>query len=78
MLIWIPWPSNRPVNSSLVNCEPWSLLNISGFRPNDSASSSASRQKPTSQVFDNRQASTCRLYQSRIATRNRCPLAIGK
>jgi len=30
MLIWIPLSFNKPVNSWLVNWQPWSVLKISG------------------------------------------------
>ena len=46
---------------------PWSVLNISGL-PFLSASFRASTQKPASRVFDSRQESTYRLYQSMMAT----------
>ena len=51
MLIATPLDANRPVKAVLVNCEPWSVLNTSG-RPKLSASSSASRQKSQSKLFD--------------------------
>jgi len=31
MLIAMPWLASRPVNAEPVNCEPWSVLNISGL-----------------------------------------------
>jgi hypothetical protein len=44
------------VYSREVNCDPWSVLKISGW-PLLSASSRASRQNPTSIVFDSRHSS---------------------
>ena len=49
MLMRTPAASTRCVNSLLVNCDPWSVLKISG-RPWVRASSSASRQKAASRV----------------------------
>jgi hypothetical protein len=63
MLIAIPRDASREVNASAVNCAPWSVLKISG-RPRLNASSSASWQKLSSNVFDNRQASTYRLTET--------------
>ena len=57
------------MKAALVNCEPWSVLKISGWPKRASASSRASTQNATSIVFDSRQASTARLAQSMIATR---------
>src|SRR6266487_5753858 len=45
---------SRFVNSVLVNCDPWSLLKISGRTPSN-ASSSASRQNAVSNVIEVRQ-----------------------
>ena len=69
MLIRMPSRFSRPVKVSLVNCAPWSVLNISGFSSMESASSSASTQKAVSIVIDTRQASTRRLNQSTTAAR---------
>jgi hypothetical protein len=63
MLILIPCFSKSSVKALPVNCDPWSVLKISGF-PFFSASSSAYKQKSASSVFDNRHASSYRLYQS--------------
>src|SRR5664279_4747585 len=68
MLTAIPRVSNSPVNFGLVNCEPWSVLKISG-RPRRSACFNASRQKSISIVTDSAQLNTNRLYQSITATR---------
>ncbi len=75
--IAIPAASSFPVNAALVNCAPWSVLNILGLPYRRNASSRASTQNALSIVFDSRQASTARLAQSMIATRYRKPLAIG-
>ena len=57
MLMRTPAFSTRRMNSLLVNCDPWSVLKISG-RPWVSASSSASRQKAASKVLARRQEGT--------------------
>jgi hypothetical protein len=56
--------SSLSVNAALVNCAPWSVLNMRGFPWSSRASSSASTQKRRSIVFDRRQARTARLAQS--------------
>jgi hypothetical protein len=56
------------VKAALVNCEPWSVLKISGRPKRANASSRASMQNAVSIVFDSRQASTARENQSMIAT----------
>ena len=55
------------IQSSLVNCDPWSVLKISGRPYFLIASSSASTQKCVVSVFDSRQAKTLRLATSKIA-----------
>src|SRR5258707_4846126 len=75
--IAMPAASSLPVKAALVNCAPWSVLNIFGVPCRASASSSAAMQKPASIVFDKRHARTARLAQSMIATRYRKPSAIG-
>lgn len=65
--MWIPARSRRLVYAWLVNCVPWSVLKISRRRW-ISAVSNAASQKVVSSVLDSSQASTKRLYQSRIAT----------
>ena len=68
---------STPVQSVLVNWEPWSELNISGGPYLASASFKASMQNPASMEFDSRQLSTFRLCQSMIATRYRNPRRMG-
>lgn len=67
MLTAIPRSSSRHVNATLVNCETWSLLKISGCPP-CSAHSSASRQNVAFRLLDNSQLNTQRLGQSITAT----------
>src|SRR5207248_7849025 len=62
MLIVTSCRSRVPVKSLLVNWLPWSVLKISGRPYWQSASSSASTQNSAPSVFDNRHASTARLY----------------
>jgi hypothetical protein len=69
MLMAIFWSSKAPVNASLVNWLPWSLLKISGLPYLPMASSKASTQNPASIVIDTRCDSTRRLNQSTTATR---------
>jgi hypothetical protein len=75
MLMSTPRFSSTSVNFSLVNCDPWSLLKMAGS-PQRNAPSSASMQKGSSNVNDNFQLSTNRLYQSITATRYTNPCAI--
>jgi hypothetical protein len=55
-----PAAASASVKAAEVNCDPWSVLKISGFPNLASASSSAARQNETSIVFDSRHASTAR------------------
>jgi hypothetical protein len=55
---------------------PWSVLNTSG-RPLLNASASMSKQNDPSRVFDSRQASTQRLYQSMVAAKYMNPVTSG-
>ena len=66
--IWMPAACKRPVKAPLVNWLPWSVLKISA---------GPWRASAASRVFDSRQASTCRLAQSMIATRYRHPQRTG-
>ena len=68
MLIRTSAACNRPVNSKLVNWRPWSVLKIVG-RVCARARSKAVRQNALSRELDSSQATTYRLYQSKIATR---------
>jgi hypothetical protein len=54
MLIAMPFLISRPVKAAPVNCEPWSMLKISGLPCLASASSNVSTQKATSMVIDMR------------------------
>src|SRR5271165_1076820 len=60
MEIATPASASAPVKATEVNCEPWSVLKISGLPNRARASSSADRQNETSIVFDSRHASTAR------------------
>jgi hypothetical protein len=57
------------VKAAEVNCEPWSMLKISGLPNLAKVPARPDRQNETSIVFDSRQASTARDAQSMIATR---------
>jgi hypothetical protein len=69
MEIATPASASAPVKGAEVNCEPWSVLKISGLPNFARASSSAARQNEASIVFDSRHASTARDAQSMIATK---------
>ena len=69
MLIVIALCSSMPVNSLLVNWQPWSVLKISGVPYCANASSRASTQKSAPSVFDSRHDNTTRLTQSITTTR---------
>jgi hypothetical protein len=69
MLIRIPAICSRPVNASLVNWHPWSLLNISGRRLVANAPSNATKQKSVSGLADTSHDNTKRLCQSMIAVK---------
>jgi hypothetical protein len=60
-----------------VNCDPWSVLKISGAPYRAIAYSSASTKKSAVKLFEIRQLRTLRLYQSIMATRYMKPRAIG-
>ena len=60
---------STPVKASLVNCEPWSVLNTSGLPWSRKASSRQSTQNTASMELLMRQLSTRREYQSITATR---------
>jgi len=61
MLIATPASLSRLIHSSLVNCDPWSVLKISGTPNFEIASSSASRQKSAVSVLESPKARTLRL-----------------
>ncbi len=64
MLIVMPLRWSTPQKLSLVNCEPWSLLNTSGLPCLRKASSRQSTQNTASMLLLMRQLSTRREYQS--------------
>src|ERR1700686_5344970 len=64
MLIAMPWSASTPVNADPVNCEPWSVLEISGLPCFAKASCSVSTQNAASIVIDIRHDRTRRLNQS--------------
>jgi hypothetical protein len=67
VLIAIRRPANSPVNFSLVNCDPWSLVKMSG-RPRRNARCSASMQKSASIVDDSDQLTSGRSSSVEHAT----------
>ena len=69
MLIAMPFLISRPVNAAPVNCEPWSVLKISGLPCFTSASSNVSTQNAASMVIDTRHDRTRRLNQSSATAR---------
>jgi hypothetical protein len=69
MLMVTPSRLSAPVNASLVNCVPWSVLNTSGLPCSRMASSRQSTQNTASIVLLIRQLNTRREYQSMMATR---------
>ena len=69
MLMAISASFSTLMKSTLVNCEPWSLLKIAGRPWRPSASSRASMQKSAERVIDSRNARTLRLNQSTTAAR---------
>ena len=76
MLTATPADSSRPVNAAAVNCTPWSVLNTSG-RPRPQGLVQHLQAEAPSSVFDSRQATTYRLYQSIIAARYMNPEGNG-
>jgi hypothetical protein len=69
MLIAMPFLISTPVNAAPVNCEPWSVLKISGVPCFARASSSVSTQNAASIVIDTRHDRTRRLNQSSTTAR---------
>jgi hypothetical protein len=67
MLIAMSRALSTPVNASLVNWQPWTVLKISGAPKSASAWRRQSTQNPASSVLEIRQASTLREYQSTFA-----------
>ena len=83
MEIATPASASAPVNAAEVNCEPWSVLKISGLPNLASASTSAERQNETSIVFDKLRSrfkrSRCagpfqRNWSPSLLVRSRCAL----
>jgi hypothetical protein len=69
MLIAMPLSASTPVKAEPVNCEPWSVLQISGLPCLASASSNVSTQNAASMVIDTRHDNTRRLNQSSTTAR---------
>jgi type 1 fimbria pilin len=69
MLIAMPLSASTPVKAAPVNCEPWSVLKISGLPCFAKASCSVSTQNAASIVIDTRHDSTRRLAQSSTTAR---------
>jgi hypothetical protein len=69
MRIAMPSRLRSSVKDVLVNCEPWSLLKISGLPCVRRASSRQSTQNVASMLLLIRQLKALRLYPSMIATR---------
>src|SRR6266705_2622757 len=63
------WLASRPVNAAPVNCDPWSVLKISGLPWRAKASSRVSTQKAASIVIDSRHDRTRRVAQSSTTAR---------
>ena len=69
MLIAMALSVSAPVNAAPVNCEPWSVLKISGLPYFTKASCSVSTQNAASVVIDMRHDRTRRLAQSSTTAR---------
>jgi len=69
MLIAMPLSVSTLVKAAPVNCEPWSVLKISGLPYFSKASCSVSTQNAASIVIDTRHDSTRRLAQSSTTAR---------
>ncbi len=77
MLTRTPRASRVSMNSALVNCTPWSVLNISGGPWRSIASFRGSTQKSLSMPIDDRQLRKRRLNQSITATKYTNHLSTG-
>ncbi len=69
MLMAMPLAVSTPMKAWPVNCEPWSVLKISGLPWHARASCSVSMQNAASMVMDNRHDNTRRVAQSSAAAR---------
>jgi hypothetical protein len=69
MLIAMALSVSTRVKAWPVNCEPWSVLKISGLPWRAKASSTASTQNAASMVIERRHDSTRRLNQSSTTAR---------